>query len=513
MKRDYSYSISNHKSTIINPTVGSVPDLRVRKGNRAPVNAAGRFVLYWMIANRRARWNYSLDRAIDWAKELGKPLLVLEAVRCGYAWASDRLHHFILRGMADNERRFKGSTVLYYPYVEPSPGTGKGLLETLAREACVVVTDDFPAFFLPKMIASASQKSPVLMELVDANGLLPMRAADRVFPTAHAFRRFLQKTLPRYLTEHPRPFPLRGLHLHRLEAIPGHIRKRWPPADTPILKGDGKALAGLPLDHEVSPVRGEGGAQAADRRLRVFLERRLAVYDRDRNAPDVEATSGLSPYLHFGHISVHQIFHEIMKKEDWFFDRISPRANGSRSGWWGMSAPAEAFLDQLVTWRELGFNMCWQRKDHDRYESLPSWALNTLADHAADERPYLYPLERLASADTHDPLWNAAQTQLVREGRIHNYLRMLWGKKILQWNAHPEEALDIMIELNNRYALDGRDPNSYSGIFWVLGRYDRAWGPERPVFGKIRYMSSRNTARKFNVKDYIRKYSVLPNFA
>jgi len=487
--------------------MSSVPDLRVRKGNRGPVDAGGRFVLYWMIANRRARWNYSLDRAIDWAVALGKPLVVLEALRCGYDWASDRFHHFILRGMADNAQRFRVSTVLYYPYVEPSAGAGRGLLETLASEACVVITDDFPAFFLPRMIASASAKTAVLMELVDANGLLPMRAADRVFPTAYAFRRFLQKTLPQYLPEHPRPFPLRGLHLPRLEAIPRHVRNKWPPADSGILSGTAKSLARLPIDHQVGVVQGEGGSRTAEQRLRVFLERRIAVYDRDRNLPGVEATSGLSPYLHFGHISVHQIFHGIMSKENWFFDRISPRADGGRSGWWGMSAPAEAFLDQLVTWRELGFNMCWQRKDYAQYESLPSWALRTLADHETDDRPWLYPLERLASGQTHDPLWNAAQTQLAREGRIHNYLRMLWGKKILQWTAHPIEALDIMIELNNRYALDGRDPNSYSGVFWILGRYDRAWGPERPVFGKIRYMSSKNTDRKFDVGGYVERYS------
>jgi len=487
--------------------VSSVPDLRIRKANRGGVNAQGRFVLYWMIANRRARWNYSLDRAIDWARKLDKPLVVLEALRCGYDWASDRLHHFILRGMADNQERFNKPAVLYYPYVEPSPDAGRGLLETLAGEACAVITDDFPAFFLPQMIASASARLSVLMELVDANGLLPMRAADRVFPTAYAFRRFLQKTLPRYFAEYPRPFPLKGLRLPRLEAIPGHVRDRWPPTAPHILKGGSKALAQFPLDHQVGEVRGEGGAHKAEKRLRVFLEKGLSVYDRERNAPDVEVTSGLSPYLHFGHIAVHQIFHEIMKREDWFFDRISGRTDGSRTGWWGMSSSAEAFLDQLVTWRELGFNMCWQRHDYAQYESLPSWALDTLAAHETDKRPYLYPLERLAAADTHDPLWNAAQTQLIREGRIHNYLRMLWGKKILQWTAHPKEAIDMMIELNNRYALDGRDPNSYSGIFWTLGRYDRAWGPERAVFGKIRYMSSRNTGRKVSVKGYLKRYA------
>ena len=163
------------------------------------------------------------------------------------------------------------------------------------------------------------------------------------------------------------------------------------------------------------------------------------------------------------------------------------------------------FLDQLITWRELGYNMCALRDDYDRYESLPFWAEKTLQDHTKDRRLYKYTIDQFEAGKTHDPLWNAAQMQLVREGRLHNYLRMLWGKKILEWSGSPPEALRIMIELNNKYGLDGRDPNSYSGIFWVLGRYDRPWGPERAIFGKIRYMSSEHTARKIRVKDFIKK--------
>jgi deoxyribodipyrimidine photo-lyase len=171
-----------------------------------------------------------------------------------------------------------------------------------------------------------------------------------------------------------------------------------------------------------------------------------------------------------------------------------------------MSPEAEAFLDQLVTWRELGFHTCAHRADFGDYASLPEWATATLAKHERDPREHVYALEEFAAAATHDLLWNAAQRQLLREGVIHNYLRMLWGKKILEWTATPREALAVMIELNNRYAVDGRDPNSYAGIFWVLGRYDRPWGPERPVFGTVRYMSSENTARKHPVREYLRKY-------
>jgi len=172
-----------------------------------------------------------------------------------------------------------------------------------------------------------------------------------------------------------------------------------------------------------------------------------------------------------------------------------------------MSAASEGFMDELVTWREVCLNTCENRpRDYGRYESLPDFAKKTLAEHADDPRPHVYTLEQFENAETHDPLWNAAQNQLRREGIIHNYLRMLWGKKILHWTRSPREALEVMVHLNNRWALDGRDPNSWAGIMWVLGRFDRAWGPERPVFGKVRYMTSDNTARKYNVKAYVARY-------
>ncbi|MDH4209363.1 MAG: deoxyribodipyrimidine photolyase, partial [Anaerolineae bacterium] len=274
-----------------------------------------------------------------------------------------------------------------------------------------------------------------------------------------------------------------------------------------LLSARPEALAGVPIDHAVRVVDVRGGTTAGESTLKRFFDLGLKRYAEARNQPEEEATSGLSPYLHFGHISTHHVFAELGRREGWSPASLTPKATGGRTGWWGVSPEAEAFLDQLVTWRELGFNMCWQREDHDRYESLPEWARETLSHHAQDPRPHLYSQEELETGQTHDPLWNAAQMQLVREGRIHNYLRMLWGKKILEWTASPQEALRAMIELNNKYALDGRDPNSYSGIFWILGRYDRPWGPERPVFGTVRYMSSQNTVRKLHVKDYVRKYA------
>jgi deoxyribodipyrimidine photo-lyase len=238
-----------------------------------------------------------------------------------------------------------------------------------------------------------------------------------------------------------------------------------------------------------------------------FLSSGIDRYAADRNHPDEGAASGLSPWLHFGHVSAHQIFEELAENEGWDRGRLATKATGAREGWWGMSANAEAFIDQLITWRELGFNMSALRSDYDRYESLPEWARNTLEAHESDPRPHLYSLEQLESSDTHDPIWNAAQTELRETGKLQNYLRMLWGKKILEWSPTARDALAAMIALNDKYALDGRDPNSCSGIFWVLGRYDRAWGPERPIFGKIRYMTSENTKRKLRMTDYLDRFA------
>jgi deoxyribodipyrimidine photo-lyase len=256
-------------------------------------------------------------------------------------------------------------------------------------------------------------------------------------------------------------------------------------------------------------VNERGGSSAARAALRQFVELRLSRYGTERSEPTSDASSGLSPWIHFGHLSVHEILQAVARREGWSADSVSDKASGKREGWWNMSPSAESFLDELITWRELGYQFAHKRPDHDRYESLPEWARATLEEHARDPREFTYSLEQFEGAKTHDALWNAAQRQLLREGRMHNYLRMLWGKKILEWTASPREALAVMIELNNKYALDGRDPNSYSGIFWVLGRFDRPWAPKRKIFGSIRYMSSTNTAKKFEVRPYLAKYAPL----
>lgn len=488
----------------------SVPKVRIseqtRGGEVQEVNSEGDYVVYWMVSARRTSWNFGLQRAVEWAEALNKPLLVFEALRSTYEWNSDRFHAFIIQGMADNARRLAELNVTYYPYIEPQPGAERGLLKQLASRACVVVSDDFPCFFLPRMMKAAARQIPVKFELVDSNGLYPMRETERVFLRAYDFRRHLQKTLLPHLADFPERDPLAGKPLPQLAAVPPELLKRWPAAEPGEIvnnaSGLSSALASYSIDHDVAVCKTVGGSEAATKKLRVFLDRKLVNYCDSRNQPEKMTTSVLSAYLHFGHISPFEIFDKVVTLADWSPNLVAEKATGKASGWWGTSEYVESFLDQLITWRELGYNMCANRDDFADYDSLPEWAKTTLANHASDEREYIYPNEQFEFAKTHDPLWNAAQWQLVTTGTIHNYLRMLWGKKILEWSSTPREALATMLHLNNKYALDGRNPNSYSGIFWILGRYDRAWG-ERPIFGKIRYMTSANTARKVRVKDYL----------
>ncbi|MFN0247017.1 MAG: deoxyribodipyrimidine photolyase [Kofleriaceae bacterium] len=479
--------------------------MRVTVGNTAPVHARGTYVLYWMIAARRTTWSFALDHAIARARELERPLVVFESLRVGYRWANDRLHAFVLAGMRDNERAFAKAGVTYLPYVELVAGEGKGLLTELAKRACLVVTDEQPGFFLPRMVSAAAKHLPVRLELVDGNGLLPLRASDRAFPSAALFRRHLQKTIAPHLAVAPKPTPLARLPSTLRDAdIASSITKRWKFSTDVDLRT-------LVIDHAVAPAPIVGGSSAARRTLDDFIETKLARYGDGHNHPDDDAASGLSPWLHFGHVSAHEVAARVWADARWDPSRVAgAKVTGSREGWWGLPSSHESFLDELVTWRELGYSFCFHRADYDRFSSLPEWAQKTLRDHASDPRPVTYTSKQLEAAATDDPVWNAAQRQLVHEGRIHNYLRMLWGKKILEWSPTPQDALATLVDLNNRYAIDGRDPNSYSGIFWTLGRFDRPWAPIRPIFGAIRYMSSTNTVKKLHIAKYLARWSAQP---
>jgi deoxyribodipyrimidine photo-lyase len=488
----------------------AVPASRIRLMNDRPTNPHGEFVVYWMTSARRLHWNFGLQRAVELAIEYRRPLLILEALRCDYPHASDRLHRFVLEGMAVNAREAARTRALYHAYVEPARDHGRGLIRALSGRACAVVTDRYPAFFLPRMTAAGARQSEVRLEAVDSNGLIPLADHARAFTVARSYRAFVQRTFRSGVPAFPEESPLGRLaRVPRLSELPRNVARRWPAASETILTGNASALASLPLDHSVGPVAIRGGRSQALRRLENFVDGALPRYADDHNHPDADCTSRLSPYLHFGHLSAHEIFSAVMTRERWTTRRLSKGGGGAREGWWGVSKSAEAFLDQVVVWRELSFNGCDYVRDYAAYDTLPEWARRTLELHASDARPHLYTRARLDAARTHDEIWNAAQRQLKTEGWFHGYLRMLWGKKILEWCAQPERALDRMRILMDRYSLDGRDPNSYASYAWVLGRYDRPW-PERPIFGTVRYMSSASTRRKLRMKRFLERYSADP---
>lgn len=471
-----------------------------------PARKDGAYVLYWMTAARRTRFNFGLQRAARLARELDRPLLVFEPLRAGYRWANARHHAFVIAGMRDNARACAERGVRHLAYVEPRAGDGRGVLAALARDACAVVADDWPCFFLPHMLAAAAGQVDARLEAVDSCGLVPIDAPGQSFPTAYAFRRWLQKNLRPYLDDPPAEDPL-ALAPRAQATIAAAIEKRWTAASDALLDLDARALAKLPIDHDVAPVARRGGSLAARAALDEFVRVRLSRYGEERSEPASGASSSLSPWLHYGQLSTHEVLAAVAKRAGWKPADVSDKASGKKEGWWNLGASAEAFLDELVTWRELGHVFCRFEPQYERYDSLPQWAQRSLDEHARDPREHVYTVDELAAARTYDPLWNAAQRELLRDGVIHNYLRMLWGKKVLEWSASPRAALDALIELNNRYAIDGRDPNSYSGIFWCLGRFDRPWAPVRPIFGCIRYMSSQNTARKLDVEPYLARYA------
>ncbi len=481
--------------------------LASRSVTNAHAPRVGQYVLYLMTAARRPVHNFALQRAVELARACKQPLLVVEALRAGYAHANARHHAFVLQGMQVHAQAFARAGVTYAAYVEPEDGAGKGLFAALASDAAVVVGDRHPGGFHPRMeaaLASICDGDGVRLEQVDGVGLVPIEAAGRAFARAVDFRRFVQRTLPEALSMLPAPEPLAGGGLTGA-TVAEHVRVRWPMWDPREATRD--ALARVAIDRSVSEVACEGGYVAARARLHAFVRAHLSTYGEGRNHPDADASSRLSPYLHFGMLSPHEILREIAERHDWTPASMALKPNGRRVGFWGLPEAAEAFMDQLVTWRELACNgAAYERETFAHYAGLPSWARATLDAHALDERAYIYTRDQLDAAATHDALWNAAQRQLVTTGSMHNYLRMLWGKKVLEWSPTPVHAFDTLVYLNDRYALDGRDPNSYAGIGWVFGRYDRPWAPERPIFGRVRFMSSVNTLRKLKVAEYLETF-------
>jgi deoxyribodipyrimidine photo-lyase len=472
---------------------------RLRRANDRPIARDGDFVLYWMQAFRRLHHNHALDYACVCARELGKPLIVYEGLRFDYPWASERHHRFVLEGMLDNRADAAKLGVPYWPFVAVPGAEGRGLLRSLAGRACLVVTDDWPSFVVPAQIEALARKSERAVFAVDSSCVVPLSLLGAPVSAAAHLRPRIHRAFAAGFENRSRAEP----------AVPAAPASPIEPP-FPVWDGDVDAtLAKLPIDRSVKAVPGvRGGRAAARERLGRFLAERLPRYADARSkpaSPDDGAASGLSPYLHHGHLSMEEVVEAVLVNAYGTTD-VTLGAPGKREAFYGPDPGVNAFLDEAITWRDVGHHWHWHRRQDTESldRALPAWAKATLAAHAKDARKHLYSAEQWEAAATHDALWNAAQIELIHTGTIHNYLRMLWGKKVIEWSRSPDEAYRTLVHLNNKYALDGRDPNSYTGILWCFGLFDRPWAPEREVLGTVRYMSSDNTAKKFKLDGYLR---------
>ena len=424
-------------------------------------------VVYWMSRDQRAHDNWALLHAAAMADETGGGLAVVFTLAPSFQDATLRQYAFMLDGLRETEETLNSHGIPFYLLA----GDPVSELDRFCRDRKVgtVVTDFDPLDIKRQWKNAFIEKNPVRVLEVDAHNIVPCRkASEKLEFAAYTLRPKIHRLLEPYLEEFP-GLP-ETIHTGPFEQQPTD----WE-----------RVVSGLKVDHRVKPVEWiKPGSRAASETLETFLKERLDRYDGDRNDPNRDGQSNLSPYLHFGQLSAQRVALEVLTNH--------PR-----------SVNVDAFLEELIVRRELSDNFCLYNPHYDSPEGFHNWAQKTIKAHQKDEREYLYQRDVLEKAETHDPLWNAAQTEMVRYGKMHGYMRMYWAKKILEWTPDVGTAMKVAIYLNDKYELDGRDPNGYAGIAWSIGGvHDRAW-TERPVFGKIRYMNDRGCRRKFDVDAYI----------
>lgn len=447
---------------------------RVALLNDKPENKDAKYVLYWMQMFKRTSHNHALKFAIEQANERKLPLVVYEGLKYYYPWASDRLHTFILEGVEEKRKEFKKLGITYVFYLQKDKTAPKQTVKKIAKDAAILVTDDFPCFIIPDHNAAIVEKADIPVYAVDSNGIIPMSKFDKEEYAAYTIRPKINKILDDYL----KPF----------EESEIAVKKTDIPVDCPDTDVTAENIAQLvaecDIDHSVKPSQiYHGGTTNARKRLKFFIENILENYDETRNKPEIDGSSRLSPYLHFGFISPLEVALEVKRSK-------------------AKQESKDAFLEELIVRRELSFNFTKFNQNYDSLAALPDWVQQTMRDHVDDERETVYSLEELENCETYDDLWNAAQREINVTGEMHNYVRMLWGKLVIQWSKNYEEAFAHLEHLNNKYGLDGRNPNSYAGILWCFGKHDRPW-MEREIFGKMRYMTSNSTGKKFDSKGYI----------
>jgi len=427
----------------------------------------GKYILYWMQASQRAEYNHALEYAILKANALYQPLIVFFGITDHFPEANERHYFFMLEGLREvKESLEKRGIQMVIRHQSPE----RGVLP-LAQKASLAVVDRGYLKIQKAWREDASKRMDCPLIQVESDVVVPVEeASPKEEYTAATIRPKISKKLKSFLVplkEHDPAvaslsFDLNSFDIDDLE----------------------KAISKLPIDRSVQRVNSfHGGIREAKKHLQVFLEKKLDHFAELRNDPTLDYLSHMSPYLHFGQISPLYIALKVSKTD-------SP-------GKW-------AYLEELIVRRELSMNFIFYNETYDSFKGIPEWAKKTFKTHQRDKRPYLYSPEELENGRTHDPYWNAAQREMARKGKMHGYMRMYWGKKILEWSRTPEEAFRVALDLNNKYELDGRDPNGFTGVAWCFGKHDRPWG-ERQIFGNVRYMNDNGLRRKFDADGYVKK--------
>ncbi len=458
------------------------PRIAVRRDG--PPDPNGKCVLYWMQRSERGTDNHALNTAVAVANELHLPLVVYFAGIANFPHANLRHYAFLNQGLPDLEEDLAARNISFVFRRAPHESHTQLIADL---QPAFLIGDENPMRVPESWRVELARQVSMPFWTVDADCIVP----QRLFPTAqfaaHTIRPRLYKLLPEYLVPFENPHAEVAWKRPRgfqSDSVHDDMTRDWPGPGVPN------------FDRSVPPVAAwRGGAHAALTRLQLFVAEILPRYELTRNQPDVDGTSCLSPWLHYGHICAQTIALAV--------DEAAAKNPSLKSA-------RDSFFNELIAWRELCINFARYNPNYDNDRCAEPWAVKSIAEHARDEREHLYSRDQLEHAQTYDPLWNAAQTQMVRHGWMHNYLRMYWAKKILEWSPDNTTAFANAVYLNDKYFLDGRDPGGYAGIAWaIVGKFDRAWN-QHPIFGKIRYMSGASTGRKFNSKKYIAQMAALP---
>ncbi len=428
----------------------------------------GKYVLYWMQASQRAHFNPALEYAVLVANTMNNPLIVLFCIMPEYLTASFRHYQFMIEGLQETAQTIRGYGAAFII----KAGEPCEIITELSKNASMIIFDFAYLDFMKAVRKKAAAQSVCRVVQVESNVVVPVAAASsKEEYSAATLRPKINAVVSKYLDYEEEKIEIKNkISDPQIESLTEQQAKEY----IQNFKRNNRYFDESSFT---------GGYSQACQKLEVFIKDKLHNYAGMRNDPTCEVQSDLSPYLHFGQISPVYIAKQIIKT---------------------LSESAEEYLEELIVRRELAHNFVMYNEDYARYDSVPVWAKKTLAEHLSDPREYYYSPQQLENAQTHDEYWNSAQNELLLRGKMHNYMRMYWGKKIIEWSETPQKAFEIMVYLNDRYEMDGRDPSGYAGICWCFGKHDRPWSSRR-IFGNVRYMNDKGLERKFKIQKYVQR--------